>query len=194
MLHLRRTAWNSVTPWDDLRPRPDRERVRTFFARGPFRYVCAVESLRDPAKDFQAALARVQEARASDDPILKATEAANDAYRVSENAVERDGKRFTAPSQYAAESAHAATINAALDEANEVIDLDPEARALALLTMHPEWSDTRIAKEAGVSRTTLYDWPKFKLASALLKAGRNDRPRVQKDGKNATVGGWSDDE
>jgi len=50
-----------------------------------------------------------------------------------------------------------------------------EARALAMLTDHPDWSDTRIAKAVGVNRTTLYDFPKFKKARALLKGNAPQR-------------------
>ena len=45
-----------------------------------------------------------------------------------------------------------------------------------MLSMHPGWTDTKIAREVGVARTTLYDWPRYKNARALLKAGKNDRP------------------
>lgn len=36
-----------------------------------------------------------------------------------------------------------------------------QAHCLAILAMHPEWSDERIAKEAGVNRTSLYRMEKF---------------------------------
>jgi hypothetical protein len=47
----------------------------------------------------------------------------------------------------------------------------PESRALALLIEHPDWTDTDIAKAVGVHRTTLYDWPKFKMARKAQVTG-----------------------
>ena len=44
-----------------------------------------------------------------------------------------------------------------------------EARALAVLTDHPEWSDDEIANVAGCNRTSLYRLPKYTAARALLK-------------------------
>lgn len=41
------------------------------------------------------------------------------------------------------------------------LDMNGQARALAILVQHPEWSDKQIAKEAGVSRTSLYRWPTY---------------------------------
>ena len=62
---------------------------------------------------------------------------------------------------------------------SKTVDLSAEARALAMLSMHPGWTDTKIAREVGVARTTLYDWPRYKNARALLKAGKNDRPGAE---------------
>ncbi len=52
------------------------------------------------------------------------------------------------------------------------IVLSGESRALAILTDHPEWTDERIAKAAGLNRTTLYDYPTYKKFRALLKEKR----------------------
>jgi hypothetical protein len=162
------------------------------------------EFLRDPATEFQAALGRAQRVRVEDDPIRKGAEAAYDALRVCPNAVvveEDDDIQWfgVAPSQYELERAVAAIIDGALDQAaliesikggdcqSKTVDLDPEARALAMLSMHPGWTDTKIAREVGVARTTLYDWPRYKNARALLKAGKNDRPRAPKSAKRSAV-------
>jgi hypothetical protein len=52
-----------------------------------------------------------------------------------------------------------------------------EARALALLTDHPDWSVTRIANSLGCGRTSLYRQRKFKAARAMLKAaGKTEMP------------------
>lgn len=47
--------------------------------------------------------------------------------------------------------------------------LSGEAKALAVLAEHPDWTDKRIAEEAGVSRTTLYRYPKFREARKLIQ-------------------------
>jgi len=52
-----------------------------------------------------------------------------------------------------------------------------EAMALGLLADHPEWTDTKIAKAAGVARTTLYSWPRYKMARDALQQRSNDRRR-----------------
>jgi hypothetical protein len=56
-----------------------------------------------------------------------------------------------------------------------------EARALAILVKHPEWNDTRIAKEAKVNRTQLYRYPRYQAARASVKdAGKADLPKGHK--------------
>ena len=55
-----------------------------------------------------------------------------------------------------------------------------EALALATLADHPDWTDTRIAKEARCSRTTLYTFTKFMAAKAILQEGKNNLPRGNK--------------
>lgn len=55
-----------------------------------------------------------------------------------------------------------------------------EAKVLAVLVDHPDWTDTKIAGAAGVHRTTLYTYDRFVKAREQLKAGRptpNDRHR-----------------
>jgi len=56
-----------------------------------------------------------------------------------------------------------------------------EAKALALLIDHPEWSNKQIAKAVGCNVRTLYKWKKFQEAKDILKAGRTERPRGRKD-------------
>jgi hypothetical protein len=55
-------------------------------------------------------------------------------------------------------------------------ELSGEARALAVLTDHPDWTDARIAESAGVNRTTLYTYDRFTQARALLKASKPTPP------------------
>lgn len=57
-----------------------------------------------------------------------------------------------------------------------------EARALALAIEHPDWTDAKIAMEAGVSRTTVYRWKRFK---ALRNAHRQKQaPRIRRGSKH----------
>lgn len=58
--------------------------------------------------------------------------------------------------------------------------LSGEAKALALLVKHPEWTDTKIAETVGCHRTTLYNWPRFVAARAAMKDGRASTPRGSK--------------
>ena len=48
-----------------------------------------------------------------------------------------------------------------------------ESRAMALLIEHPEWSNTKIAKEAGCSRPSLYRMSRFMAARQTQRAGRS---------------------
>ena len=58
-----------------------------------------------------------------------------------------------------------------------------EARALAVLTDHPDWTDKRIAEEAGVHPKTLYRYERYKTARQMLKdSGRAGLPRGFKTG------------
>jgi len=60
------------------------------------------------------------------------------------------------------------------------IKLSAQAKALAILVEHPEWTDTRIAKAVPCSRTTLYRWPRFREARAAMKVGRASMSRGSK--------------
>lgn len=74
--------------------------------------------------------------------------------------------------------------------------LEPLEKALALLVKHPDWSDTQIAKAAGVSRTTLYKetWLKYQQAREALQSGRNAMPRGEKRGESGSMEAWDSDE
>ena len=58
--------------------------------------------------------------------------------------------------------------------------LSAKARVLAVWTEHPEWSNTKIAKAAGINRTTLYDYPEFKNLRATQK---EDKKRIRRGSK-----------
>jgi hypothetical protein len=59
--------------------------------------------------------------------------------------------------------------------------LSAKAKAIAVWTEHPDWTDTKIAKEAGISRTTLYDYPEFKNLRAMQKQDKN---KIRRGNKN----------
>jgi hypothetical protein len=70
-------------------------------------------------------------------------------------------------------------------------NVSAEANAIAILIDNPEWSNTRIAKEAGIYRTTLYDFPKFMEARRLQKEeGKKSLPGGSKDGETGTMEAW----
>lgn len=47
--------------------------------------------------------------------------------------------------------------------------LDKQTIAIAILYLHPEWSDSEIAAEAGVHRGSLYRWKPFTDARKIMK-------------------------
>ncbi len=51
------------------------------------------------------------------------------------------------------------------------------ARALVLVSEHPEWTDAHIAREVGVHRSTLYRWSAYRRAKAQYQAGRGENIR-----------------
>jgi transcriptional regulator of acetoin/glycerol metabolism len=59
--------------------------------------------------------------------------------------------------------------------------LSAKARVLAILVEHQGWSNTKIAKEAGINRTTLYNYPEFKTARKMQKQNKEKIPRGRKD-------------
>ena len=70
-----------------------------------------------------------------------------------------------------------------------------EARALALLVAHPDWTDVRIAKEAGLNRTTLYKYPMYIASRKLMKTeGKKNLAGGFKDGETGEVEAWDQTE
>lgn len=72
--------------------------------------------------------------------------------------------------------------------------MSKEARSIAILLHHPDWSDQQIADAAGCSRTSLYRWKKFVAARALLEQGKNRLPKGRKDAESGTVEAWDNDD
>ncbi|MBW2605327.1 MAG: hypothetical protein JRE28_13620 [Deltaproteobacteria bacterium] len=59
--------------------------------------------------------------------------------------------------------------------------LSKKIKALALLIDHPDWTDKKIADEAGLYRTSLYRYSMFKSLRKLIKdIGKNGLPRGYK--------------
>jgi len=72
-----------------------------------------------------------------------------------------------------------------------------EARALALLVEHPDWTDKQIAEHVPCHAKSLYRWPRFKAARNAEKQGRNDLPCGTKypDGDGSSqVEAWDSDQ
>jgi len=70
-------------------------------------------------------------------------------------------------------------------------NVSAEAKAVAILIDNPDWSDTRIAGEAGINRTTLYKFPKFREGRRLLKEqGKKSLPSGSKDGETGDMEAW----
>ena len=64
-----------------------------------------------------------------------------------------------------------------------------EAKCLGLLANNPGWTDTKIAKVAGISRTSLYRWPTFKMAREAQEAHKKSLPQGSKD-RNGNIETW----
>jgi len=58
--------------------------------------------------------------------------------------------------------------------------LPPRSASLILLKEHPDWTDTKIAKEAGVCRQSLYRWTEYKQLRRML-CDKWNLPRGSKD-------------
>jgi NAD-dependent oxidoreductase involved in siderophore biosynthesis len=79
------------------------------------------------------------------------------------------------------------------EKAERVTKLSVEAKAIAVLYEHPEWTDVRIAEEVGCARTTLYKYPKYVAAREFLReAGRKSMPRGRKNSETGTVEAWEE--
>ncbi|MCC7291436.1 MAG: hypothetical protein IT449_05160 [Phycisphaerales bacterium] len=72
--------------------------------------------------------------------------------------------------------------------------LKGEAKALALLVAHPEWSNTQIAKAVPCNLRTLHKWKLFKQARAALKSTRATVAHGSKDRKTHRVEAWGGDD
>jgi DNA-directed RNA polymerase specialized sigma24 family protein len=72
--------------------------------------------------------------------------------------------------------------------------LKAERRAVLAKTVADDLSDGEVAEIAGVSRTTLYDWPGYKRLKKTLKPGSNlRRHAVDDDGDGWDAFGDPDD-
>jgi len=68
-----------------------------------------------------------------------------------------------------------------------------EDKAIAVLRKHPDWTDTRIAEEAGINRTTLYKFMDYKYVRQLLKeVGRKELAHGSKDGETGNMDAWDE--
>lgn len=77
--------------------------------------------------------------------------------------------------------------------ATDKMSLSKEARAIAALMDHPEWTDKRIAEAAGCSRQSLYEMPHFVMAKEILKKGKKGVPKGTKD-RHGNVEAWREDD
>jgi hypothetical protein len=78
-------------------------------------------------------------------------------------------------------------------------EIDLEAKALALLFQHPDWSILQIAQLLGVDRRTPYKWDKFRnaaeAAGRLKPRGRKDRtPRRGHKDRDGRVEAYADED
>ena len=71
--------------------------------------------------------------------------------------------------------------------------LSKQAKALAALVDHPDWSDEEIADAAGCHPKSLYRMQKFVDARALQKA-MGTPPPGKKDGETGDVEAWDNNE
>lgn len=71
--------------------------------------------------------------------------------------------------------------------------MSKQARALAVKTEHPDWSDAKIAEAAGCHVKSLYRWKLFVRAKAMLKEGRGGLPKGRK-AKDKPMEAWDDDD
>lgn len=70
--------------------------------------------------------------------------------------------------------------------------LKGEYKAIALLVAHPDWNNTKIAKEVPCARTTLHTWPRFGKARAALRAGKEEMPHGSKN-EDHDLDAWDED-
>ena len=66
-----------------------------------------------------------------------------------------------------------------------------EALAIALLVRHPDWTITRIAKQVGVDRRTLYNWKTFRDTWRVAKAKDTEGMARGCKGKDGSIEAYS---
>jgi hypothetical protein len=65
-------------------------------------------------------------------------------------------------------------------EPSTPVSFTKEDLALALLSQHPDWSDTKIAETLGCARTSLYRWNKYTAAREIQSQEKHKFPRGSK--------------
>jgi hypothetical protein len=105
------------------------------------------------------------------------------------NALEQTGKIRPAPEAPPTPDKPPA---APIPPESELATIGKEARALALLTEHPEWTDAKIAQNVPCNRTSLYRFEKYRAARELLEQGRMKIPHGSKS-KEHGVEAWDDE-
>jgi hypothetical protein len=71
--------------------------------------------------------------------------------------------------------------------------MSKQARALAVKTEHPDWTDAQVAEAAGCHVKSLYRWKLFTTAKGVLKAGRATLPTGRKP-KEEPMEAWEDED
>jgi len=66
-------------------------------------------------------------------------------------------------------------------------------KALMLLHAHPEWTDTKIAEETPVARTTLYEWLEYKTVRGILKSAKRNIARGHRNAETGKLEAWESD-
>jgi len=84
--------------------------------------------------------------------------------------------------------AEAVKADAAVTQAG---NMSKEARALAVKTQHPDWTDAQVAEAAGCHVKSLYRWKLFTTAKGILQSGRADLPLGRKP-KDKPMEAWED--
>jgi len=68
--------------------------------------------------------------------------------------------------------------------------MSKEACVLAVLQDHPGWTNMQIAKVAGVHKKSLSRWDNFRKAREILKTGKLDIPKGNKDTETGDIEAW----
>ena len=71
--------------------------------------------------------------------------------------------------------------------------MSKQARALAVKTEHPDWTDAQVAEVAGCHVKSLYRWKLFTMAKDVLKNGKTDFPTGRKP-KEEPMEAWEDED